>query len=291
MGSLYGFEVVSKLPLRRLNAARGRRGELEIEAAPTRLEPPAAEPVSTLVDEDGRCWYASYELDDGQCRIDLPPSTAFLLDPDSRRLLVDSTEKDADLLEHRIVSSAVSTLLAMRGDLVLHASAVETVGGAVVFCGPTQRGKSSLARVLGLSGHGVLGEDGIAVELGEDRTMAFPGARGVRVRSRDAEGRHRTDLFADPGPGEPAPCPVAALVLLAERRAELRVEALEPARALALLTPNLVHSGSRAVIAVAFAQLATLLRSVPAFDASLPDDLSALPRSASALLDAVAVAG
>jgi hypothetical protein len=291
MGSLYGFEIRSELPLRRLNAARGRRGELSIEVAANRLEPPAAEPVSTLVDEGGRRWYASYELDGGQCLIELPPSTTFLLDPDPGRLLVESSEQDTDLLEHRIVSSAACTLLAMRGDLVLHASAVETVGGAVVFCGPTQRGKSSLARVLGLSGHGVLGEDGIAIELSANRVMAFPGARGVRVRSRDTDGRDRTDLSADPGPGEPAPCPLAAVVLLAERSAELRVEPLEPALALALLTPNLVHSGSRAAIAAAFAQLATLLRSVPAFNASLPDDLAVLPQSAPELLDAVAAAG
>jgi hypothetical protein len=291
MGSLYGFEVRSDLPLRRLNAARGRRGELRIEAAATRLEPPAAEPVSTLVDEGGRRWYASYELDGGKCLLDLPPSTAFLLDPEGGRLLVDSQERDAEALEHRIASSAVCTLLARGSDLVLHASAVDTPGGAVVFCGPSQRGKSTLARALGLCGHGVMGEDGIVVELGAGRAMAFPGARGVRVRSRDTDGRDRTELLLDPGPGEPAPCPVVAVVLLGERGAGLRVEALEPARALALLTPNLVHSGSRAAIAAAFARLATLLRSVPAFEASLPDDLSALPRSAPELLDALALAG
>lgn len=290
MGSLYGFEVKSELPLRRLNAGRGRRGELRVAVA-SGLQAPAAEPVNTLVDERGRRWYASYELSNGRGLIELPPNTTFVLDPGSNRLLVESSEEDAELLEHRIVSSVIGTLLAMRGDLVLHASAVETAAGAVVFCGPSQRGKSSLARALGRGGHGVLGEDGIALEVGEGHAIAFPGARGVRVRSLDSEGRQRTDLFADPGPHEPAPCPVAAVVLLGERGADPRVAALEPARALALLTPNLVHSGTRTAIANAFAQLARLLHSVPAFEVSLADDLSALPGDAKGLLDAIATAG
>jgi hypothetical protein len=179
----------------------------------------------------------------------------------------------------------------MRGDLVLHASAAAARGGAIVFCGPSRRGKSTLARVLGFSGHGVLGEDGLAIELDGGGEMAFPGARGVRLRNRDASGEQIAELLPDPGPGEPAPCPVTAVVRLGERGSGLRVEPLEPARALALLTPNLVHSGGRAAIAAAFARLATLLGSVPAFDASLPDDLAALPGSARELLDVVAAAG
>jgi hypothetical protein len=78
---------------------------------------------------------------------------------------------------------------------------------------------------------------------------------------------------------------VAAVVLLGERGGRLTVEPLEPARALALLTPNLVHSGGRAAIGAAFADLATLLGPTPAFAASLPDDLGALPAAALELLD------
>jgi hypothetical protein len=47
-----------------------------------------------------------------------------------------------------------------------------------------------------------------------------------------------------------------------------------------------VHSGGRGAIGDAFANLATLLSSAPAFAASLPDDLAALPASAQGLLDA-----
>jgi hypothetical protein len=284
MGSLYGFEVKSELPLRRLNAAAGTRGELRIEAARGPLEAPAREPDGDLVDDEGRRWYASYELDDGGCLLELPPAAGFLLEPEEGRIAVESRDADAELLEHRISSLAICTLLAMRGDLVLHASAVEVDGRAILFCGPTLRGKSTLARALGEAGRRVLGEDGVAIALDEDGPIAFPGARGVRMRSSDGDGRPRTDLLADTGPGEPPPCRVALVVQLGERGTELDVEPLQPARALALLTPNLVHSGTRASIGAAFSRLAALLGSVPAFSVSFPDDLDALPATAQRLL-------
>lgn len=291
MSSLFGFEIKSDLPLRRLNAAEGTRGELAVGLAAEPLDAPGQEPVSTLIDDAGRCWYASYELADGCCLLELPPSGSFLIDPEAGQVAIDRDDGDDELLEHRVASSALCILLALRGDLVLHASAVEVDGRATLFCGPTQRGKSTLARALGEAGYRLLGEDGIAIELGDGAPTAFPGARGVRSRSRDEQGRNRTDLIDDPGGGAPPPCPVAAVVLLEERGESLTVDRLEPARALALLTPNLVHSGGRGAIGDAFANLATLLGSVPAFTASLPDDLDLLSKSAQSLLDATSSDG
>lgn len=287
MGSLYGFEVKAELPLRRLNAAAGTRGELTIEVASHPLAVARGEPVSTLVGDDGQRFYASHELN-GRCLLELPPSGEFLLDPAAVRVTVGIGDNNAALREHRIVSSAICTLLAMRGDLVLHASAVATGGRAVVFCGPTGRGKSTLALALGEAGHPVLGEDGVAIDLERGDPVAFPGARGIRVRSSDVDGGHRTDLAPDPGPREPPPCPVAAVVLLGERGEALSIEPLPAARALALLTPNLVHSGGRDAIAAAFDRLARLLHTVPAFRASLPEDLDSLPSAAAGLLDGIA---
>jgi hypothetical protein len=290
MGSLYGFEVKAELPLRRLNAAAGTRGELTIEVASHPLAVARGEPVSTLVGDDGQRFYASHELN-GRCLLELPPSGEFLLDPDAVLVTVGVGDDDAALREHRIVSSAVGTLLAMRGDLVLHASAVAVGGRAVVFCGPTGRGKSTLALALGEAGHPVLGEDGVAIDLGPGDPVAYPGARGIRVRRLGADESRHTDLVEDPAPGEPSPCPVAVVVLLGERGEELSIEPLPAARALALLTPNLTHSGGRAAIAAAFGRLARLLGVVPAFRASLPEDLDSLPAAAADLLDGVASRG
>jgi hypothetical protein len=291
MSSLYGFEVKSELPLRRLNSAVGSRGDLVVEAAAEPLVAPAGEPAGSLVADDGYRWFASYELDGGGCLLQMPPTGSFLLDPTAGRIVVEATSEDEELTEHRIASSAICTLLSLRGDLALHAAAVEADGRAIVFCGPSLRGKSTLARALGESGCRLLSEDGIAIELGESGPIAYPGARGVRMRSPGDDGRRRTALLDDPGPGEPAPCPLAAVVLLGERGAEFEVEPLQPARALALLTPNLIHSGGRASIATAFQRLAGLLGEVPALRISLPDDLGALPEIPQRFLHAIRIPG
>ncbi len=285
MGSLYGFELESELPLRRLNRAPGVRGTLAVELAGEPLVEPAQEPAGVLEDEAGRRWYASYETGE-DCLLAMPPTVAFALQPSAGRVIVEPRGNDAELLEHRIASSAICTLLAMRGDLVLHAAAATVDGRATIFCGPTRRGKSTLVRALGAAGHPVLSEDGLAISLAGEPT-AFPGARGVRVRGGEDGGR--VTLAPDPGPEEPGPCPPGAVVLLGERGDSLRVERLERSRALALLTPNLVHSGGRAAIGRAFANLATLLASTPAFRASLPDDLNRLPAAAEGLLASTAV--
>jgi hypothetical protein len=141
--------------------------------------------------------------------------------------------------------------------------------------------------VLGEAGHPVLGEDGIAISL-DGEPAALPGARGVRRRRPRSRA---VDLVPDPGPTEPGPSPVGAVVLLGERGEGLEIERLEPARALALLTPNLVHSGGRRSIGVAFNRLAALLGSTPAYEARLPDDLEALPDAAERLLESTDLRG
>lgn len=290
MASLYGYEIESELPLARLNEAPGERGRLQVAKAGEPLAAPSGlEPSGVLEAESGLRWYESYEFD-GRCLLKMPPTGSFLLEPEELRVTVEAGDGDAELLEHRVASSAICTMLAMRGDLALHASGVEVDGGAVLLCGPSLRGKSTLARVLGKAGHRLPGEDGIAIDLGA-APVAWPGARGVRMRPAGEVRARSAELAPDPGPGEPPPSPVRALVVLAERGKSLRVERLEPLRALTLFTPNLIHSGGYGAIGAGFERLARLLHYAPAFEAALPDDLDALPGSAEELLDALDTTG
>jgi hypothetical protein len=283
MGSVYGFEIESELPLRRLNRAEGSRGTIAVRAG--RELPPEAkeEPVATLAGEDGRLVHASYATDRG-CLLQMPPTGWFDLEREGLLVSAIREDEDDDLFEHRLASSAICTLLAMRGDLPLHAAAIVRDGRAVMICGASWAGKSTLARALGDAGHQVLGEDGVAIAL-EDGPVAFPGLRGVR--SRTGEDGRTVELAPDPGPGEPGPCPVGALVLLGERGERLEVERLDPVRALTRITPSLIHDGTHAGISEAFGRLAGLLHGVPGVQASLPDEIDSLPVAAAELLDSL----
>src|SRR5699024_7547910 len=63
------------------------------------------------------------------------------------------------------------------GGLSLHASANLVGGRAVVICGVTGRGKSTLSAALAAVGHPSLGEDGIVLRPSDAGHLAWPGAR------------------------------------------------------------------------------------------------------------------
>jgi hypothetical protein len=288
MPSLYGFEGESELPLRRLNAAPGTRGTIAVSTTPVPPEIDGAEPMARLDAEDGTPVYRSYETASG-CLLRMPPSGSFDLDPERLSIRAFREDEDDELFEHRLTSSAACTLLSLSGDLALHAAGAVVDDRAAIVCGASWAGKSSLARALGESGHPVLGEDGVVVELGAE-PVAYPGPRGIRVRSGERPDV-RVDLAADPGPGEPGPCPVGAVIVLLDRGPELTVDRLDPKIALTRLTPTMIHEGSHAAIADSFARLARLLHTVPGFAASLPDELAALPEAAQELLDETGLRG
>ena len=282
MGSLYGYEIDSELPLRRLNRAPGRRGVVQVRRTTSDLDAETGIVTAYTETESGEAVFAAAETADG-CLLSFPASGAFHVAPAAGRIMV-APRGPLDEVEHRLACSALCTLLAMRGDLVIHASAVETPDGAVLFCGPSGRGKSTLAHALAQLGFPVLCEDGTVVELSAEGPIALPGPRGVRLRQL-IDGVTRVSLVAEPVSPEPAPCPVNAVAVLDERGPALRVEPLQAVRALVLLTPSLAHTGGQASLARSFALLGSLLQKVPTFRVSLPDSLDALPEAAGRLLD------
>src|SRR4051794_10790794 len=75
-----------------------------------------------------------------------------------------------------ILGAALAVLLQQRGQLVLHASAVNVGLGVVAFIGGPGWGKSTMAAAMHARGHKVVADDVVAVqEEGAECPLIFPG--------------------------------------------------------------------------------------------------------------------
>jgi hypothetical protein len=295
MGSLYGYQIASDLPLRRLQDAAGTRGSIRIERTTEQLLDVHGELTAwhewPALDGEG---FALARTADGVaawCSV----TGSFLIDPVVGTIRSQPLGRDENW-EHRIGTTVVPLMLAERGDLIVHASAVVTDGRAVLFCGPSERGKSTLALALGTLGYPVLSEDGGVVEAEGTGHVVWPGLRGVRVSGDAARAAGDVEAGPDAGRGlrclppesqATGPAPLGAVVMLEERGKELTIERLKPADALIALVPSLLHSGGTDAIRPAFSRAADLAAQVPIFRASIPDDLSEIGPAASELIGAV----
>ena len=282
MGSIFGYDVVSDLPLRRLSDAAGPRGRLRVARADR-----------SLLDTTGEltAWH------------ERPGGAGFALARSGPALLawcgatgeyeIDASEAtvrcnggaSGDAWEHRIGTMAVPLLLAERGELALHAAGVGARGRAVLFAGPSGRGKSTLALAASEGGYPVLSEDGVTIDPEDEGLRIWPGLRGVRA-ARLGGRKGFIELSAEQEAREPLA--LGAICLLAERGERLEITALSPTAAVPMLVPSLVHSGEPAALARAFALLARVLARAPAYRVSLPDDLRLVGPSVRSLLEQLA---
>jgi hypothetical protein len=192
----------------------------------------------------------------------------------------------------------IPLLAAERGGLALHASANMIGSRALVICGVTGRGKSTLSAALAAAGHPLLAEDGVVVQRRDGEPLVWPGmsgalitdgvaaAIGVANRGRedaDHRGRRLVELAAAGGPA-----PVGAVAILSERRGDrVGLERLGAAKAHRELLTQVLSGGRVGVDS--FASAARLAEAVPVVFARVPDRPDAVPEAASELASIVGV--
>jgi hypothetical protein len=273
--SLFGYSIESAIPLGRLAPEPGERGTLHVELASDSVLDRSGELLAWFDDERNGSGHALARTDDGPlvfCSV----TGAFLVEGGARRVSADPAPCAPGDLEHRLVATAIPLLAAELGDLVLHASAVVADGGAILFCGPSGRGKSTLALTLAEAGHPLLTEDGTVLTL-EPEPRAWPGPLGVRVGG---------GLVTPPARHE-GPVPVRALVVLEPRGgAAGRAERLRPSDAVPALLPEVIATGDPHLPEV-LRRAALAAGTMPVWRARMPDDLAAAPEAAAAIVRTV----
>jgi hypothetical protein len=124
---------------------------------------------------------AVVELDTQEATLAFGCAGVFRIRRGCEILVTPAPGADLSLVRLYLVGKVMATLLYQRGFLVLHASAVEVRGHAVVFVGSSGFGKSSLAASLHVCGHKVVADDVVPVDLTSQVPLAIPGFPQLKV--------------------------------------------------------------------------------------------------------------
>lgn len=227
----------------------------------------------------------------------------YLVDPHEPSVTVVPTGGALTLTGEVRMFGVPSALIALeRGDLSMHAAAVEIAGKAVVLAGPSRYGKTTLGAAFAAAGHRLLTEDMTRCTLAGGASV-YPGPAVVRLRPDVAEGFRPVDetqivtererVFVIQGGsmrGSGAAVPVAAILFLrheAERLELAPVSRANAIRDLWTLTFSLPNDASRAAV---FERVTDLVARVPVLDLRRELSLETLPQVVT-LVEALVASG
>jgi len=210
---------------------------------------------------------------------------------------------DEGLLRLIILGPVLAALLHLRGHLVLHASAVASPGGAMIFLGGSGWGKSTIAATLCSYGYPLVADDVLAVHQENGSHRVFPGIPRIKIWPETAQAlgynpdhlpklyslEDKRALYTDSG-SLLAPLHIKCIYVIDEG-ASLRIEPMTPQEA---MVEAIRHSSyarylvnSRA--AVHFGQCASLVKNTLFRRLRIDFDLSTLHDLPRMLVDDIAI--
>lgn len=189
-----------------------------------------------------------------------------------------------ELLPILLAGTVLSFVLTLRGETVLHASAVSVGSSACAFVGPSGRGKSTLAMLMCREGATLVADDVLTVQPGDPATCVG-GSTELRLRSaarplanelRRAACRTTTDdrLAVELPHAGTDPLPLSKIIIPQARRdiAVVSTRELDRTAALTVLLgcPRVLGWRRADVLARDFQTLAALVDTVPVLVATVP---------------------
>ena len=179
----YGLGIDSDRAFPELTAeADGRPCDLRIrfDAAPV----PSGELswVIRLESSAGEPWLLCARLPGGYL-VRFPRVADFFVRGDGSEICCAETTIDRDDcdLRHIVLDQVMPLALKLRGDEVLHATAVRTPHGVCAFIGPSGGGKSTLAAAFLRAGHQVICDDCLRLDARDSVNAVVPAYPGVRL--------------------------------------------------------------------------------------------------------------
>ena len=165
------------------------------------FERPSADVVAELI-IDGYPRYLIGRVGQGYvCRV--VNVGDFIIDADLSRVVCHPTiEGRGDVVPILLAGTVIAFVLAMRGQCVLHGSAVQIRGGALAFIGVSGQGKSTMAALFCAAGALLVTDDVLAVvfesdESGNESVLCLRSGSEIRLRSK---ARSLVDRFDERAP-------------------------------------------------------------------------------------------
>jgi energy-coupling factor transporter ATP-binding protein EcfA2 len=132
---------------------------------------------------------ASLGIERGFFRLRYPEVGDYLIDEDLSIVRCEPQQGAEDTaVRHYLIDHVIPRVMAQRGSLILHASAVQLSNGrGVAFLGRSGAGKSTLAAAFASRGHQHVADDGLLLTIEAGRLYGIPSYAGARVLPDTAE--------------------------------------------------------------------------------------------------------
>jgi hypothetical protein len=295
MPSSYGFRIRSSETLRFVRSGGGQE-PLEIVRAAQPRQPPAVAPLSDwpVAGADPPPHATLYAVDRG-FEFWVTDVGAYHIDLEAGRIEIPASEDEIQR-EQRLWGVPAALCYMHRGDLPLHAAAVELRSGAVLLAAPQRHGKTTLALAFHLHGYRVLSEDLACCRVGATPTM-LPGPALMRIRpdvydGQPPPGTHiittRPDrIFLglnDDRRGTSAPVPLRGVVFLREA-VDIRMERAPAPVTLADLWALNFRLQTDEGRARSFRLLSSLISTLPAWNLYRPLKMEALEQTVARIVE------
>jgi hypothetical protein len=166
----FGIDFQSEIALPEMRAgAAGHEAPVVIRLAEAPCPPGLAEVQSSVHAGPQHFWMA------------VPGAGQILVAEGSTIIVELAAGATVENIRAYLLGSAIGALMHQRGLLPLHASAVEIGGRAVLFCGHSGAGKSSLAWHLTRRGHPLLSDDICAIDVSTGTPRLWPGLINLKL--------------------------------------------------------------------------------------------------------------
>ena len=236
----YGFEIHGPLRFRYLRPGAGP--PLTISEADS-FERPGGEPLRRWIPRPDHPFEAELYEDGPLLKLWIKGTGWYEIDPELPAIRIP---RDTDPIrrEERTWGFPAAMCFIRRGDIPLHAAAVDVGGKALLLAAPGRFGKTTLAGSFLRSGHRLLSEDITCCRLGPVPEVV-PGPAMLRVRHDvyervDFPGTRQVGIDEDrvhleldeSARGDGSPVPIAGVVILRKGDRTTTLEAVAPAAAI-----------------------------------------------------------